>query len=776
LAATRRKLREIPANAVRIPATFHPDAKFQSEEGYVSALPLELFAWRDGDKWWLRDVTNPNKTYDYSADAKPDDAAIPIKLFGELDDIDHFPAGYVYWAVPQSAGGLAGQTRVRDQLTWKQAFTYLGLGLAVIGVTLATAGAETPVAVYAVYAFTASSAAAAIAAGIDLAEHVKQHNLDGTTAVLDLVQILANLAGGGAVAAGRIIKVAGAAPAAARFSGAWARAAQLSGKAYVPLTIATGALDVTTVAVMGVDAAKQLDEIDRYGDPNHPERKEQAKMLLLGQLAVAGGLTALSLKGTISLGRGQTLVITPGPDGLPIASRAVGADTVIVDPNIASALEARATNPRELHEGEKTLLKQFDELDPKDVRIADSTALERSGRAGLAPQHGFGIEVARDSPEYTALVKVLEDAGVGRPKIEADREMIADAFFAVTEPGATPKFATSDPAVYNKLYEIERARPGTSQTTPLNKLGKELPLAMPEGFDVTIQGRAIHVLPLPKFQRGGGNTALSAKLKQLAAILKRSGVTNAERQEVINALRTPTERAPGPLDGYVPTSILAENQAAVRAVRSRVAAANPDVIVGMERGGSFLADVITAGDPALTAKVNKMGVIKPPATPEGKPAKAKFAPEMADQFTALADAGAKRIVVVDYYMGGTTASELSDLVRKRLASNPRYADVTVEVIWIREKFGFERTTGAGTTLDPLRGTPRPKQQAASQWIQSAETVTLALGDDMQSVLTPGSRSPIHVFDDDGNIVKTVSPTGDQTTRDVMIELLNAAAP
>jgi hypothetical protein len=171
-----------------------------------------------------------------------------------------------------------------------------------------------------------------------------------------------------------------------------------------------------------------------------------------------------------------------------------------------------------------------------------------------------------------------------------------------------------------------------------------------------------------------------------------------------------------------------------------------------------------------------MGVIKPPATPEGKPAKAKFAPEMADQFTALADAGAKRIVVVDYYMGGTTASELSDLVRKRLASNPRYADVTVEVIWIREKFGFERTTGAGTTLDPLRGTPRPKQQAASQWIQSAETVTLALGDDMQSVLTPGSRSPIHVFDDDGNIVKTVSPTGDQTTRDVMIELLNAAAP
>lgn len=40
---------------------------------------------------------------------------------------------------------------------------------------------------------------------------------------------------------------------------------------------------------------------------------------------------------------------------------------------------------------------------------------------------------------------------VGGGKGVADRAVVADAFFARTSPGAVPRFATADRAVFNKL-------------------------------------------------------------------------------------------------------------------------------------------------------------------------------------------------------------------------------------------------------------------------------------------------------------------------------------
>jgi hypothetical protein len=291
-----------------------------------------------------------------------------------------------------------------------------------------------------------------------------------------------------------------------------------------------------------------------------------------------------------------------------------------------------------------------------------------------------------------------------------------------------------------------------------------------------LKGTGPVTAPPPAADPDAANQALTAKLKELATLLKKRGATNLERQQVIEALRTPNEAVRGALEGYVPRSILIENQAAVAKVRSGIKASNPDVIVGMERGGSFLADVLAGGDPSLAPKIRKIVPIKAEPGPGGKAPKSKFAPEMADRFTALADAGAKKIAIVDYYMGGRTASDLSDLLRKRFASDPKYAGVTVEVYWIRETFGFEKTSGGGTVVDPLRGQVGPKAKGAGMYSQISETVTLALGDDMQSVLIPDSRSPIIVFDDSGNVIRTLHPVGAQSTRQVMIDLINGPAP
>jgi hypothetical protein len=79
---------------------------------------------------------------------------------------------------------------------------------------------------------------------------------------------------------------------------------------------------------------------------------------------------------------------------------------------------------------------------------------------------------------------------VGRTTGVNDRNIVADTFFAVCEPGVTPKLATQDSGIYNALAR----RAGMD----VRKLGAELPKVKPDGFDVTIQGRTITVVPLPK--------------------------------------------------------------------------------------------------------------------------------------------------------------------------------------------------------------------------------------------------------------------------------------
>ena len=421
---------------------------------------------------------------------------------------------------------MAGRIGVRDRLTWKKFFTYLGVSLAVIGLTLATvasAGA-TSVAVPAAWALGASALAGATAAGIDLAEHIQHDNLDARTAVLDLAQIVAGVATAGALAAGRIVIAAGSAPAAARWSGAWAQAAMLSQRAYVPLVLGAGISDVVTVAVMAEGTLRQLDEIEKSAAG--PGEKSRAKMLLLIQAATMTGLTALQFKGMGPLGRGETLVLAPGPDGLPVISPAVRANTVIVDANIAIALRKRARiaalkpgetlGPREaLQAGEVELLKRYDATNPADTRIADPSITEVAG--GPAPQRGFAVGVDRAGPQYRELAAELEGANVGSGKGTVDRQIVADSFFAVGEPGVTPTLASMDPNVYKKMYALKVKHEGA---VPLLDLVRQnvkkgqtvmpgLPEIFPDGFTVTIRtpanpaGRTIRMLPMPKELKSG---------------------------------------------------------------------------------------------------------------------------------------------------------------------------------------------------------------------------------------------------------------------------------
>jgi hypothetical protein len=248
---------------------------------------------------------------------------------------------------------------------------------------------------------------------------------------------------------------------------------------------------VLSFAVISVQTARQLDEIEaRAGDD--PATKACAKLLLLSQVAALGGLTALSVKGSLpNLTAGRTLVLHPGPDGVPVATLALDKSSLVVDTNVAVALDKRARGVP-LQPGEELALARMQELGDVDLRVTDTTAGETAVK-GVSPTHkGIPISVERTSQAYQDLLAELArtPSPVGGFEGVNDRNIVADTFFAVCEPGVTPKLATHDPGIYNALAR----RAGMD----LRKLGAELPKVKPHGFDVPIQGRTITVVPLPR--------------------------------------------------------------------------------------------------------------------------------------------------------------------------------------------------------------------------------------------------------------------------------------
>lgn len=164
-------------------------------------------------------------------------------------------------------------------------------------------------------------------------------------------------------------------------------------------------------------------------------------------------------------------------------ARALGKSSLIVDENVMIALERQAAG-KPLQPGEQALLNNLKALDTSDLRVPGAV-----GAKGAATLEQFNITVSRTSAEYKAVLSELEKFNVGRTKGFEDRQIVADAFFSKADPGVKPVLVTHDKGIYNRLLLITGQDPA--------KLGKSVPLAFPAGFDVTVGGRTITVLPLP---------------------------------------------------------------------------------------------------------------------------------------------------------------------------------------------------------------------------------------------------------------------------------------
>ena len=239
---------------------------------------------------------------------------------------------------------------------------------------------------------------------------------------------------------------------------------------------------------------------------------------------------------------------------------------------------------------------------------------------------------------------------------------------------------------------------------------------------------------------------------------------------------------PPPLEAYVPDFAVPENIRAVAEIRAKLLRDNPDVIVGMERYGSLFADMLAYGHPELQAKLVRFEPVKwnKATSPSTGPA-GKFDPQsIQGEFRTILGADkatGKTVAVVDSYMGGSTTESLLDQVYKVLAAE--YPNARFRNYVIRETSGFKISQDGKAVLPKLRGQPSETSPYAGLVHTEVAEVSIVVGDDVARVYDLESSEPVRVFDSSGKVVETFVPKLGQTTRQVLIEILNgqyAAAP
>jgi hypothetical protein len=342
IATLRRNIDEVRGNnPTRVAAVFHPSEPYE-QSGQITEIPLSLYLWKDGRTFHLRDVTDsdgPHEMLDSDADHVPD------AIFAELADSSHYPRGTIHYQVP---GGIGGQQATTGPGRWRQILSWVGLGLGVVGLGLATFATGGLAAVGAA-ALAGSAIAGGVVAATDLIERFRHGNLSPTTAIVDSAQIVAAIAGLGALRSAGVVNAAReAAAAGVPLTEAAALTAQWHSRAVVALTAVGATSDAVQLAIFVPEAVAQYDAIGASGADEETKRRQ--RLILLSQLAMTSGFTMLSVRGAageFTPGRGVAITYENGiaiavPQGMSLPGRAIqgGRPRIAADVNEASFLAA----------------------------------------------------------------------------------------------------------------------------------------------------------------------------------------------------------------------------------------------------------------------------------------------------------------------------------------------------------------------------------------------------------------------------------------------------
>ncbi len=277
---------------IRVPAVFHPEDAYVRKEflvggpistGKIVSIPLNLWLLNTtGQTWVLRDISNPEKTFEYKETNARRDAALDILLKKLAKDQERFPNGRLHVQPP---GRVAQVFVIEGEMTYLDWLGVAALVLAAAGLIAVTAGTATPaVAAFGGHLLTVSAATGAAIAVADTVDAYERGQLTPNRLALNAFQFVASIASAGT---SRI--VAGAAKA--------GTLAQIGADSrYVLLNRVAAGGDIATLAVMTVDTAHSLLTLSQTGGKGEDAGLRAA--LAVGQLLAQGTLTIVAAKDT----------------------------------------------------------------------------------------------------------------------------------------------------------------------------------------------------------------------------------------------------------------------------------------------------------------------------------------------------------------------------------------------------------------------------------------------------------------------------------------------
>lgn len=288
--------------------------------------------------------------------------------------------------------------------------------------------------------------------------------------------------------------------------------------------------------------------------------------------------------------------------------------------------------------------------------------------------------------------------------------------------------------------------------------------------------------PFAQSQRHTRMRAIARIILESRVVTARTDPRAKQAKDVTAAMkeiRTPFHAKEGdpppPLEAYVPDFAVPENIRAVAEIRAKLLRDNPDVIVGMERYGSLFADMLAYGHPELQAKLIRFEPVRwDTATSPGTGPAGKFDPQsIQGEFRTILGADkatGKTVAVVDSYMGGSTTESLLNQVYKVLAKE--YPNARFRNYVIRETSGFKISQDGKAVLPEVRGQPSKTSPSADLVHTEVEEVSIIVGDDVARVYDLESSEPVRIFDSSGKVVEMFVPKPGQTTRQVLVEIMN----
>ena len=267
-------------HATRLPALFHPDPKIVEQEKaagrpVADTVPMNVYFWKDDQDgtFHLYDLTTPSRPHEQTVNGQP--SAAMMNTF--FEEVARYPEGEVRYALP---GGASGVVPTTGKTKWYEWVGYAGLAIAGVGLALLTGGASIPATV----CFAAGAIAGGVSAGGHLVDTARLGTAKSATVVLDVAQIVASFASFGAMT----ITVKAGGTAAALAGSRW----------FVPLASTAVGADVVQLVALGDRTFVELNKI-QHG-PGTIEDKQRAMAVLVTQLVVMSGLTALSVQGARS--------------------------------------------------------------------------------------------------------------------------------------------------------------------------------------------------------------------------------------------------------------------------------------------------------------------------------------------------------------------------------------------------------------------------------------------------------------------------------------------